>query len=396
LHHNEELEKFNFFKEKNVVILGGTGFIGQRLCEYLLNSGAHVTIVGKSNKKIDFHSKYLQIKNFDLMEIQHNKEIFENKNYVFQLSGVAGGIEYNKLHQGDLFTKNALLNLKLLDVITNSNVEKSNISDITAIICAYNSEKTIEKCLNSIKNNKINNIIIVDANSTDQTRNIVTKYNATILSDSGIGLGNARNVGLNQVQTKYVIYVGPDNVMPLQSIDKILCYMLENDWIGCSCMTLMSNESKTYLTQSMNSYKKAKFFPGEKNIIGTPWLYPTEILKKYKFNEKSTYSDDTELCDRLLSDGYKVGISDAFCYEIGTTTWKDIKHRWKMYGKSDSEFYKTIKDKLTLKNKIKSRLHAINTDLLLPLSSKHISFFLKIKLLPFLLLIVFFRLRGFN
>lgn len=275
-------------------------------------------------------------------------------------------------------------------------MEFPSTKDITVIVCTYNSEKILEACLGSIRDNQINDIIVVDANSKDKTINIAKKYNVKLLHDPGIGLGKARNIGLENVITKYVIYVGPDNVMPEQSIIKILNYMLRNDWVGISCMTFIKPNSNSYLEQSLNFYKKAKFFPGEKNVIGTPWLYPTEILKKYKFNEKSTYSDDTELCYRLLADGYKVGISDTFCYEIGTTTLKNIKQRWIMYGKSDSEFYTIIKHKLTLKNRIKSRLHAINVDLLLPLNSKHISFLEKIKLLPFLFLITFFRLRGFN
>ena len=71
LYHNQKLEKFDFFsqkikiKKKNVLVLGGTGFIGQKLSEYLLNSEAYVTIVGRSNKKIDFHDKeHFHIKNF--------------------------------------------------------------------------------------------------------------------------------------------------------------------------------------------------------------------------------------------------------------------------------------------------------------------------------------------
>ena len=71
LYHNQKLEKFDFFKEKNVLVLGGTGFIGQKLSEYLLNSEAYVTIVGRSNKKIDFHDKeHFHIKNFD--SLYHN------------------------------------------------------------------------------------------------------------------------------------------------------------------------------------------------------------------------------------------------------------------------------------------------------------------------------------
>ena len=271
----------------------------------------------------------------------------------------------------------------------------SDINDVTAVVCTYNSEKNLEQCLNSIETNQINKIIIVDANSTDQTKEIVKKFNVTKLSDSGIGLGNARNIGLNVVDTKYVIYIGPDNIMPKQSIKKILEYMLEKQWDGCSCTTLIEN-TKTYLEQSMNCYKKSKFFPGERKIIGTPWLYPTKLLRKYRFNEKSTYSDDTELCNRLLLDKHRIGISDVVCFEIGTTTWKDIKIRWKMYGKSDSEFYKIIKKELTILGRIKSRFHAINIDFIVPLMSKKISIFEKIMIMPFLIFIMCVRLKGFE
>ena len=46
------------------------------------------------------------------------------------------------------------------------------------IVPIYNSEKTIEKCLNSIKIQKINNfeLIIIDDKSSDKSFQIVNKF----------------------------------------------------------------------------------------------------------------------------------------------------------------------------------------------------------------------------
>ncbi len=49
---------------------------------------------------------------------------------------------------------------------------------VSVIIPTYNSSRTLEKCLESIKNQTYKNveIIVVDNNSTDNTKEIAKKY----------------------------------------------------------------------------------------------------------------------------------------------------------------------------------------------------------------------------
>ena len=62
-------------------------------------------------------------------------------------------------------------------------------------------------------------------------------------------------------------------------------------------------------------------------------------IKKFRWGVNNTFSDDTDLCQRLIENDYKVGISKNVTYEIGELKLKEILARWKMYGKSDYQFF---------------------------------------------------------
>ncbi|MHA7733135.1 glycosyltransferase family 2 protein [Nitrosopumilus sp. S6] len=270
----------------------------------------------------------------------------------------------------------------------------SKLNEITGIVCTKNSSSTIEDCIKSIIDNGIEKIILVDANSIDGTKEIVSKYTDYIFSDPGTGLGNARNIGLKHSKTKYVIFIGPDNIMPSKSILEMLDMMNEQNWIGVSCLNLMKGKN-SYLKTALSLYKKAKIFPGKRSIIGTPMLYVREILDKFEFNINSTFSDDTELCNRLVQNGYSLGIANVFCYEIGTDSVSETLRRWNMFGKSDYEFFSTTGKSFRLSRKILSFFHAFQTDFWTPLKSRQITFLEKIFLMPFLILITSIRFNSF-
>jgi|TARA_B110000438_G_C15816216_1_gene652069 nucleoside-diphosphate-sugar epimerase len=117
-------ENFQFYKNKNILIIGGNGFIGSHLTEKLIKTGANITIVGKKSKPKNLKNineiKYVKT---DLTELKECKKIIKNFDIVFQLAGIAGGIEYSASNHGSLFTKNSMINLNTLEAAKESSVE---------------------------------------------------------------------------------------------------------------------------------------------------------------------------------------------------------------------------------------------------------------------------------
>ena len=58
---------------------------------------------------------------------------------------------------------------------------KKNTEKVSVVVCAKNEEKRIKNCLESIKKNKIDEIILIDGNSKDKTIQIAKKYTKKFL-----------------------------------------------------------------------------------------------------------------------------------------------------------------------------------------------------------------------
>ena len=267
----------------------------------------------------------------------------------------------------------------------------SNSLNVSVIVCTKNAADTIVECLRSIKENNPKEIILVDANSEDNTQELAKHYVTKVVEDTGLGLAVARNYGLDHAKGKYVCNVGPDNVLPPRTLELCIDYLNKNNHVGVSTETIIQNDNGSYLPHAMNLYKKARFYPGPRLVIGTPHLFITKIVKKYKFDDKMSWSDDSDLCHRLSKLGYTFGIADTFVYEIGTENLDSIKTRWKGYGLSDFEYYMKYSNEWKLKRKIKSLLHPFCSEFLNPLQSKRLKMKEKIQIIPFLLFIMLVR-----
>jgi len=90
---------------------------------------------------------------------------------------------------------------------------------VSVIIPTRNSSRTLETCLESIKNQTYKNIelIVVDNNSTDDTKKIAEKYSDKVF-DYGPERSAQRNFGAKQAKGEYLlihdsdIYFHPDSV----------------------------------------------------------------------------------------------------------------------------------------------------------------------------------------
>lgn len=98
-----------------------------------------------------------------------------------------------------------------------NNVEERNIG-FSVIVPAFNAEKTIEKCLYSIIEQKYTNfeVIIINDGSTDETKNLVNDIqlvnkNLHIYSINNSGVSRARNFGLSKASKEYIVFVDADD-----------------------------------------------------------------------------------------------------------------------------------------------------------------------------------------
>ena len=102
---------------------------------------------------------------------------------------------------------------------------------ISAIICTFNREAYLAKAIQSLVvqtlNNNLYEIIVVDNNSTDSTRNIVTEdfshiKNLSYLFEPIQGLSQARNTGWKNATGEFVAYLDDDAIASPQWLENII------------------------------------------------------------------------------------------------------------------------------------------------------------------------------
>lgn len=85
-----------------------------------------------------------------------------------------------------------------------------------------NEEKTLSKCLNSVKN-LVDEIIIVDTGSTDETKKIARKYTDKIYDFDWINdFSKARNYSFLKAKMDYIMWLDADDVIPKEELKKLL------------------------------------------------------------------------------------------------------------------------------------------------------------------------------
>jgi len=96
---------------------------------------------------------------------------------------------------------------------------------ISVVIPTYNEEKNIERALNSLNNQTIPRntyeIIIVDGDSKDQTREIAKKLADKVIIQTSKGVGGARNDGVAVAKGDIIATTDADCIVPTDWLERI-------------------------------------------------------------------------------------------------------------------------------------------------------------------------------
>lgn len=212
--------------------------------------------------------------------------------------------------------------------------------DISIIIPAYNAEKYIDKCIESIINQtkKELEIIIINDGSTDNTEKIIKKYSDKRINyykNKNQGIGKTRNFGIKKSTGKYLMFIDSDDY-----IEKDTCELLFNkaegdnlDLVICDFYREFENklvEEKIINFKNTNLKDKPELLY---KINLSPWnkLYKSEMIKDNNiyFNEEFKY-EDTPFVFMSLDKAKSIGkvnkyLNHYIIHDNSETTVRDEK-----------------------------------------------------------------------
>ena len=103
------------------------------------------------------------------------------------------------------------------------------LTDISVIIPVYNSSKYLNKCLDSLVDQKYNNyeVILINDGSTDNSLEICLQYannynNFQVFSKENGGVSSARNYGLNKANGKWIVFVDSDDFVKPNYLSELI------------------------------------------------------------------------------------------------------------------------------------------------------------------------------
>lgn len=159
--------------------------------------------------------------------------------------------------------------------------------DVTIVIPVYNGEKYLNKCIDSVLNQSIDNyeILLINDGSKDNSQKIIddycNKYPNIIrsINQKNKGVSKTRNFAIDNVKTEYIMFMDNDD-------------FIDNDYIETLYNTIEKDKSDIVLSgfkrpnenNDITSIMKLEQIEWSKMMIMTPWakIFRTDFLKSKK------------------------------------------------------------------------------------------------------------------
>ena len=217
----------------------------------------------------------------------------------------------------------------------------SSLSDVSMVICTRNCLPLVQANLPAIQKTLAGcELLIIDGDSTDGTREFVAQYADRVLSDGRRGLAYARQLGAEHATRRFVLFAGTDNRVSAETVAAMAEALSADAMLaGVGVQTRVIDAQNYWEKTTERIFHHLINRTGEKDVIGTPSMYKREVLSLIKFNEVIRACDDTDLGYRLKKEGYRLAIIDAYAEEKNALDFAEFWDRWMGYGRSDAEFY---------------------------------------------------------
>ena len=231
---------------------------------------------------------------------------------------------------------------------------------ISIIIPIYNMADSLEKCINSILNQRFTDyeLILIDDGSKDESYDICKKYainysNITAIHQDNQGSGPARNAGIRIANGDYLLFIDSDDELAGDALFYLNQRIIESNSdlyvFGYKVIDAAGRKkTKCYTNYDISGEEVRKdyspFFMNlfDFGIQGAPWnkLFKTEIVRKYNI----LYPNLKRHQDEVFISRYVSYTSNVrFCNDILYTHFaNDIKKVWNKYPSNYFDIVKSL------------------------------------------------------
>ena len=175
-------------------------------------------------------------------------------------------------------------------------IEKPLISIVTVV---FNAEKTVETTIQSVISQSYgkHEYIIIDGGSTDETVNIVKRYNDSIaywVSESDKGLYNAMNKGIQVAKGEFITFLnGDDTYLCNTVVEEFVAEINDSNSVYFG-NAIINGEGSSWLIPPSNTGSKIndwlkKYHPCHQTVF-----YPRNFYKAVYYNESMGSTADAD------------------------------------------------------------------------------------------------------
>ena len=188
----------------------------------------------------------------------------------------------------------------------------------------------------------VDEIIIINDNSTDNTKENLSKYNDLIIinNNQNLGLGYNRNLGIQNSSNEIIASIDSDVELDKKWLKNININLKKNKIVMCG-----GNMLEKYTNNKVNAWREKYYNQswGKKDILNPAFLYGcnTILLKSYwekteGYDENlKTNGEDIDFCKQLKSIG-DINLyysSNSLCYHLQDDSILSLSKRvWRYHS----------------------------------------------------------------
>ncbi len=186
---------------------------------------------------------------------------------------------------------------------------------VSVVVPVYNVEKYLNKCLDSLVNQTLQDIelILVNDGSTDGSKYILKEYESKYpekikyLEKENGGLSDARNFGIPYATGEYIAFLDSDDYVELDIYEKMYKKAKEQDYDMVECDFIWEYPDKKIIDTGLIYDNKIDMFKYAR-VVAWNKLIKRALLQKYNIEyPKGLRYEDVEFFYKMLPFYEKVG-----------------------------------------------------------------------------------------